>query len=268
MLAQLGYQDLRAALDELNDDPAATRLHLALTGKDPDSAANDIAYEKGYSFLRLIEETAGREKWDSFLRDYFSKFAFQTMNSEKFIGYLRETLIKDDAGLEEKLQIDEWVYLPGLPDNCPKPLPRAFEQVEAQVKAWVAGESPAARLQTNGWTTHQWLHFLKKLPESMTRPQMAELDAAFKFTNTGNAEILNEWLLRAIRNRYDAAFPALERFLTGMGRRKFLKPLYTELARTPEGLDRARRIYEKARPTYHPVSYSTIDEILKTAAAK
>jgi hypothetical protein len=48
-----------------------------------------------------------------------------------------------------------------------------------------------------------------------------------------------------------------------MGRRKFLKPLYTELAKTPEGLEMARRIYAKARPSYHPVAYTTIDEILK-----
>jgi leukotriene-A4 hydrolase len=48
-----------------------------------------------------------------------------------------------------------------------------------------------------------------------------------------------------------------------MGRRKFLKPLYTELAKTPEGLEFARNVYKKARPTYHSVSVNTIDEILK-----
>ena len=48
-----------------------------------------------------------------------------------------------------------------------------------------------------------------------------------------------------------------------MGRRKFLKPLYTEMAKTPEGLEMARNIYQKARPTYHYVSVNTVDEILK-----
>ncbi len=88
---------------------------------------------------------------------------------------------------------------------------------------------------------------------------MAELDGAFKFSETGNSEILNEWLLKAIANKYEPAYPALERFLTSMGRRKFLKPLYTELARTPEGLEMARRIYQKARPSYHSVSYNTVE---------
>ena len=54
----------------------------------------------------------------------------------------------------------------------------------------------------------------------------------------------------------------LEQFLTSQGRRKFLSPLYTEMAKTPAGADRALRIYEKARPGYHSVSRNTIDEIL------
>ena len=52
-------------------------------------------------------------------------------------------------------------------------------------------------------------------------------------------------------------------YLLRQGRRKFLKPLYQKLAETPEGLERARRIYAKARPMYHAVSYRTIDSILK-----
>ena len=37
-----------------------------------------------------------------------------------------------------------------------------------------------------------------------------------------------------------------------MGRRKFLKPIYTELMKTPEGQERAREIYPKARPDTTP----------------
>jgi hypothetical protein len=47
-----------------------------------------------------------------------------------------------------------------------------------------------------------------------------------------------------------------------MGRRKFLKPIYEELAKTEKGMEFGRAIYEKARPTYHSVSTGTIDEIL------
>ena len=48
-----------------------------------------------------------------------------------------------------------------------------------------------------------------------------------------------------------------------IGRRKFIKPLYEELAKTPEGKARAMDIYGRARPSYHPIAVTSIDEVLK-----
>ena len=58
----------------------------------------------------------------------------------------------------------------------------------------------------------------------------------------------------------------IEKFLTAVGRRKFLSPIYRALAATPEGLERARKIYAVARPGYHSVSQGSIDGILKWEA--
>ena len=93
--------------------------------------------------------------------------------------------------------------------------------------------------------------------------RMAELDRAFHLTRSGNSEIEFQWLLMSIRNRYEPAYPRLEEFLTTIGRRKFIKPLYEELAKTPEGKERALAIYRRARPTYHPIAVTSIDEVLK-----
>ena len=51
-----------------------------------------------------------------------------------------------------------------------------------------------------------------------------------------------------------------------VGRRKFLQPIYTELAKTDAGMARGRAIYANARPRYHSVSSGTIDGILKWEA--
>jgi hypothetical protein len=48
-----------------------------------------------------------------------------------------------------------------------------------------------------------------------------------------------------------------------VGRRKYIKPLYEELVKTPKGRERANEIYEAARPGYHPIAQSTIDAILR-----
>ena len=74
--------------------------------------------------------------------------------------------------------------------------------------------------------------------------------------------MLFAWLEIVIRNRYEPAFPALERFLTSQGRRKFLRPLYQALANTAWGRPMAVAIYKKARPTYHSVSVIAIDQVL------
>ena len=66
----------------------------------------------------------------------------------------------------------------------------------------------------------------------------------------------------AIRAGYQPAYPKLEQFLCAVGRRKFVKPLYLELMKTPEGRVRAREIYAKARPGYHPITQGTVSAIV------
>jgi hypothetical protein len=57
--------------------------------------------------------------------------------------------------------------------------------------------------------------------------------------------------------------PALERFLTSQGRRKFIAPLYQDLMDSGWGVDVARRIYAHARPGYHAVTTGTVDQIVR-----
>ncbi len=261
MLAVLGRQTLEDAFTELGKDSPDTRLRLELAGRDPDEATGDVAYEKGALFLRLLEAAVGREKFDRFLRTYFDTFAFQSMDSERFVHYLKQNLLGGDEALAQKLQIDAWVFSPGLPSNAPEPHSEAFVPVDQAVKAF-AGGTPASQISTTGWSTHHWLHFLQTLPTPLDRDKMADLDATFHLSDSGNSEILSVWLIKVVESKYDPAYPALERFLTTVGRRKYLKPLYAELAKTPEGAELGLRIYEKARPGYHSVSQVTIDQIL------
>ena len=261
MLAVLGRQDLEAILKELGHDSPDTWLHLNLTGRDPDDGMSDIAYEKGALFLRTLEQNVGREKLDRFLRSYFDTFAFQSMTTTRFVQHLEQNLRGGDEALAQQLQIQAWIYGPGVPANAPQPRSAAFDPVDQAVQAFAAG-TPAAQLSTNGWTTHHWLHFIRNLPAQLDAQKMADLDATFHFSESGNSEILNDWLVKVIDSKYQPAYPALERFLTTVGRRKFLRPLYMELAKTPEGTEMGLRIYEKARPGYHSVSRRTIDEIL------
>jgi leukotriene-A4 hydrolase len=264
MLAVLALQDLNETIAELkaNNNFKDTKLMLDLTGRNPDEGVTDIAYNKGYFFLRSIEETHGREKFDSFLKSYFSENAFTSMNTDGFISYIKK-YYNEKFGIQLTDHLfDRWIFSEGLPADCPTPGSKRFDNPQKALDSWKAGATLNKSFARN-WSTHEWLHFLKNLPDTLTAKQMAELDDFGNFTASGNAEIITAWLVHAVRNDYERAFPRLEEFLITVGRRKFLSPLYSELIKTPEGRQRAKVIYSKARPNYHYVSTNTFDKLLK-----
>lgn len=233
-------------------------LHVDLKGRDPDDGFTQIPYVKGMLFLRLLEETFGREKFDAFLKGYFDRFKFQSITTKQFEDYLRANLLNG-----KQINVEEWLYKPGIPANAPKPQSDRLTKVEESAKDWMAGKTPLRTLPVKQWTTQEWLHFLQALPEKLDTARMAELDKTFHLTQAGNYEVLHQWLMMSIRSSYKPAEPRLERFLMEVGRRKFIKPLYTELAKTPEGKAFARRMYERAKPGYQSMVQTVVEDILK-----
>jgi leukotriene-A4 hydrolase len=265
MLQALGRQELVTLLDELKSKPGDQLLHIDLSGRDPDEGATMIPYEKGAAFLRMVEHEVGRPRFDAWLRGYFQRHAFTSLTTDQFLADFRQYLLQDDAGLEARMRLDEWIEKPGLPSNALKPRSAAFTRVDDAARSFAGGAMPES-LETHDWTTQQWQRFLASLPASLTTAQMQALDASFHFTNSGNSEILFTWLRLAIPRHYEPAVPALERFLTSQGRRKFLTPLYKDLLASSWGKEEAKRIYLKARPLYHSVATATLDPIVGSRA--
>ncbi len=217
--------------------PEDTRLVTDFTGRDPDDAMSQVPYVKGALMLRMLEEKYGRARFDAFLRGYFQRFAFQSITSEQFLAELGRAFPGED--------VSAWLNSPGLPANAPR-ISYDFESTPKR-----------------SWTTQEWLHYLRQFPADSPASKLAELDRQWDFTSSGNAEIAAQWLRMAIRADYSPAYTRLEQFLIEVGRRKFVKPLYQEFVKTPEGKQRAQAIYKKARPGYHPITQSTVDDILK-----
>lgn len=191
-------------------------------------------------------------------------FSFKSITTSRFVEDLQFHLL-NDYELKGKVPVTEWLYESGIPAGAFQPASEAFSRIEEQARPWLEGKARASAMKTSDWSTQEWLHFLNLLPGDLSPARMRELDNAFRLTATGNSEILFQWLLTAVRNNYEPASPRLREFLTSMGRRKFLKPLYAELAKTPEGMRRALAIYKQARPLYHPISVAAVDEVLRPA---
>ncbi|HYD12444.1 MAG TPA: M1 family metallopeptidase [Allosphingosinicella sp.] len=264
--ASLSWDDMQAGLRELGPTSPRTALHDP--SEEMDGGSTGIVYDKGAIFLRTIERIVGRARLDRWLRSYFDRHAFQPMTSARFLADLRANLVRGDRALERRLQLDAWVYRPGLPDNAARPDPAAFAAVDAAARAFNAG-GRAGAVPYQGWNWAERVRFLKALPQQLPEARLAELDRAFRLSESGNAEVLFVWLRLGIRNRYEPVLPAVERFLLGMGRRKFVQPLFQALVdQGAWGQPIAERLYARARPGYHAVTTGSVDRIVRASAAR
>jgi len=259
MLSLLGHQELEHEVKDLGAHSHDTHLKLNLAGRNPDDGMTDIAYEKGAHFLRMIESKVGRAEFDAFINKYFSDNKFKSMSTTEFESYLSEHLL-EPKGLD--INTDEWIYGPGIPENCPVSSSDKFTIVDNTLKSFFeSGMLPEDKI-TDQWTTHEWIHFIRSIDKTADVNLFKVLDTKYSFTHSGNSEIAAAWYEKAIHNGYYKQIVSdIESFLTTVGRRKFLTPLYRALKENDD-LATAKQIYAKARQNYHSVSTQTMDALL------
>ncbi|PCC75613.1 Aminopeptidase N [Nannocystis exedens] len=260
--AVLGREHLEIELADMSDRPGDQILHLDLSGRDPDDAVTDVAYEKGALFLRRLEQAYGRDAFDPFVRAWFDRHAFTGQTTEAFRAFLTAELKAPLLPGQTAPDVDRWLEAPGLPEDAPRPQAASLTLAADAAREFAAGRKIDAR----AFSPLQWIHFLRALPlKDGSRPAaavLAELDAAYHFTAAGNAELLSEWLILAARHGYRPADARIREFLTSVGRRKYVLPIYDALLATPEGAALAREIFAVARPGYHAITRGSLDALL------
>jgi len=267
ILALIEFQELEAEVSEIGKSkfPEDTHLKLSLKDRSPDDGMTSIAYVKGAFFLKTLEKTVGRKLFDEFLNSYFKKFSFRTITTEIFEEYLNTQLLKPN---HISFNTKEWLYNPGIPNNCLKIVSPRFNEVQKLADRFAKGENifkvkhKKNKITRNKYVTQEWLAFIRKLPAKMDPSLLRELDLHLDFKGCGNAEIMTEWYVLGINSSYDDVRPEMKKFLMKVGRRKFLAPIYTTLAKYPDDLEWGKQVFSKAKFNYHFVSKSTIDAIL------
>ena len=260
MEASLIYQSLIDSMQNLTTDQQ--KLINPAPNVDPDDYFSSVSYDKGRFFLEWIEQQVGRSAFDQFLNKYFDHFAFKSIKTEDFVGYLNQHLILPHSDIINMDQINIWLNQPGIPTFFTPPITNRFKLIDQQVKSWVSGQLTTDKINSKDWTTQEWLHFLRALPEKLSTQQMQQLDQTFKFTARQNSEIAHDWLLISINNQYQAAYPRLINYLSSIGRVKLIKPLYQALMQTPGLHNLAMNIYHKSRNGYHNIATKQIDTIV------
>lgn len=255
---ELAYQNLIETIENLDEED--THLKLNLGNRNPDEALTSVAYIKGYFFLLEIEKKVGRENMDAFLRKYFDHFAFQSITTEDFLDYLKENLFQKE---NIEMDVDAWVYSPGLPADFSLESSDTFEEIDQNISFFTKNMG-VDNEQVSNWGTYEWVYFINNLPSDLSQEQLEYLDDNFHFSQSSNSMIKSRWFVVAINNDYTEADPYIETFLINVGRTSYVKGIYIAYLNNPNGgTEKAITIYEKARPMYHSFSTEQLDELLE-----
>jgi leukotriene-A4 hydrolase len=258
---------LRSLREELaRQDPADQVLAADFRRRDPAAASRGPADEKAGLLFAQLDGKFGRERFDAFLKAYFDHFMLKSITTEQFLAYLKDNLLDRYPGIISPTQVAAWVMTPGIPADAPFPASSGLESVDAARSAWLAAKLPAKKLDTRGWLTPQWTYFLDNFQGPLRKDQLADLDQAFGFTRTANAEIAASWLMLVIRNAYQPSYPRLEQYLKTTGRQSLIEPLYIELMKTAGGATLAKRVYALAKPAYAARTAAALDAIVTPAS--
>ena len=248
-------------LREVKATPAPTQ-RLVPDLDDADDAASDFAYVKGAWLLRTLEARFGREAFDVYLRGYFDHFAFQSITTQQMLDYLKPNLLDKYPGKMSLDEVKAWIHQGGVPADAPLPTSPQLQAIAAARSQWLEGKRTAIKLDAKHWNTQEWMYFLDGLPDKLSAKQLADLDAAWHLNGSPNAEIARRWYLAAARADFRPARTQMAKYMTRIGRRYLVVPIYEELAKTPDGLRFAREVYAKAKPGYHPMTQASVEKAL------
>jgi leukotriene-A4 hydrolase len=227
--------------------PDNTKLYREMP--NPEDIFDYIPYNKGALFLEALKNQIGLERTCKILRNHLSKNAWGSCSVSEFLVFLKSQLTKKEY---EEFQPEVWFYQPNLPTNSPKFSPSAFVIIETASTDWKQGKE----LETTGWGTQHWLHFLDLLYEKGTTAQdLKKLNNQFYLADK-NAEIQRIFYRLCVKNSYKEIYPSMEKFLMQIGRKKLIIPIYKELCENGEKMY-VQKLLKAA--IYHPITQMAIE---------
>jgi aminopeptidase N len=249
--AALGRRALERGIARFAERPELTRLRTRLAGIDPDEAFSEIPYEKGYLFLRALEEAVGNERFSGFLRRYVESFRFRAITTDDFVALAEREL----PGALGRVNAAAWLDGAGIPDGAPAPRSARLEELAA-----LAG-APSDE-QARRFSPTEWQLYLDGRARPAPHALLDELERRFHLTASRNYEVLVAWLVLAAESGYPAVLPRVEEVLGQVGRMKYLRPLYHALHTNSSTRAFAARVFARFADGYHPIARQVVEGVL------
>jgi hypothetical protein len=219
-----------------------------------------LAYTKGCFFLKECEYAVGRERFDAFIQKYMNRFQFQSLTTEEFLDFLKAELPE----VFEKVDVETWVYKPGMPESWHKPTSRLYDEVEKALSNLEQGILPT-REQLKDWHRYQMLSFLQGLPQTLSVEACRHLEKVLELEKRNDDHFLSYFYATCILSGYREILPRVEKFVENIGRMLYIMPIGRAMVEAEWARDQARPMFERVRERHHPVTVNSIDRFLTKA---
>ncbi|MEO8355684.1 MAG: leukotriene A4 hydrolase C-terminal domain-containing protein [Chloroflexota bacterium] len=249
-----------AIMERVGMDSALTCLKLPSDGKDADSMTSVLAYTKGCFFLKECEYAVGRERFDAFIHKYMKSFQFQSLTTEAFLDFLHAELPE----VFEKVDVQTWVYKPGMPEAWHKPHSHLYDEVEKVLSDYRQGTLPAHE-QLKDWHRYQILSFLQGLPGTMPVEDCKYLEDVLELRKRNDALFFSYYYAICIASGDQDVMPQVEKFVEQIGRMLYLMPILRAMIETDWARGRIRPLFERVRDSHHQITLHAAEGLLKKA---
>lgn len=251
---------LIAVMERLGMDSPRTCLKLPADEKDADSFTTIIPYYKGCYFLQECEYAVGRERFDAFVQKYMARFQFQSLTTEAFLEFLKAEL----PDVFEKVNVQRWIYEPGLPEERRRPKSRLYDEVQKVLEDYERGIKPT-REQIRNWHRYQTLSFLQGLPREIPVEDCQSFEEILELEKRNDVAFFYHFYLIAIPSGYEAVLPRIEKFMEKIGRMLYVLPIVRAMTQTEWSRGYVRPLFERVRDRHHQITIRAIEGLLKEA---
>lgn len=168
--------------------------------------------------------------------------------------------------LYDSVAWDEWLLKPGMPFVKLEFDSAKLRLVNELVDEFIACDEnnvPSKFESLRELGLEQKVIFLKKLSGQADKISLTKvnfLDLKSGLSEESNPEIVQPWLVLAIKKEMTDIYPYAAEFLGKIGRLKFIKPVYAQLAKVNREL--AIQIFEQHKESYHSISVVVLKKIL------
>jgi leukotriene-A4 hydrolase len=189
-----------------------------------------------------------------------ASFQFQSLTTEAFLDFLKAEL----PDVFEKVDVHQWIYETGLPEQRHRPQSRLYDEVQQALDNYERGIKPTKE-QIDGWHRYQILSFLQGLPRRLSIEDCQYFDEILELDKRNDVAFYSYFYVIAIASGYQAILPRVEQFMGKIGRMLYVLPIVRVMIDTEWSRELIRPLFERVRDRHHQITINAMEGLLKRA---